>query len=79
MRRILASRPERRSLTRGGSGRGLPELLTRREAAEILGCSVDTVDRRIHEGQLNAIRNGMLIRISADDLRAFIKSARRWR
>jgi len=66
-------------LTRGGSGRGLPELLTRREAAEILGCSVDTVDRRIHEGQLNAIRNGMLIRISADDLRAFIKSARRWR
>lgn len=66
-------------MTRSGSSRSLPELLTRREAAEILGCSVDTVDRRIREGQLKAIRNGRLIRVSADDLRAFIKGTRRWR
>jgi excisionase family DNA binding protein len=79
MRRIFAALLERRPVTRSGSSRNLPEFLTRREAAEILGCSVDTVDRRIREGQLKASRNGRLIRISADDLKAFIKGARRWR
>ena len=56
----------------------LPRLLTRVEAAEILGCSLDTLDRRIAQGKLPALRDERLVRISVDDLNAYIRSSKRW-
>lgn len=67
----------------GGNARhhaaSLPAFVTRREAAEILGCSVDTIDRRIQAGQLKAMSSGRLVRIALSDLKAFIRASRRWR
>ena len=57
----------------------LPEFLTREEAAEVLHCSVDTIDRRIRDKRLKALVNGRLVRIAVSDLRAFIKASRTWR
>ena len=42
---------------------GPARLLTVREFAEIRGCSVKTVWRRIAEGKLPVVRDGRLVRI----------------
>jgi excisionase family DNA binding protein len=54
-------------------------LLTVKETAARLRYSAATVLRRIHEGKLKAIEDGRLIRITPEDLEAFIRSSRRWR
>ena len=38
------------------------------EAARRIGCSDDTIRRRIASGQLKAVRSGRIIRISEDAL-----------
>lgn len=54
------------------------EWLTRREVAEELVCSEDTVDRRIRSGALKALRDGGLVRISRADLNAYIQRSKKW-
>lgn len=55
-----------------------PEYLTRGEVADILNCSVDTVDRRIASGALKALHDGRLVRISRADLDTYIQRSKRW-
>lgn len=43
-----------------------------REVAERLGCSVSTVERRVKDGTLKAVRFGRLRRIPADQVSAFL-------
>ena len=57
----------------------LPRFLSRREVAEILDCSEDTVDRRIRAGKLKALVDGRLVRVSEADLAAYIKASKPWR
>lgn len=59
--------------------RSTPEFLTRKQAADILGCSEDTVDRRIRAGKLKAIVDDRLVRIAVQDLHAYVRNAKRWR
>lgn len=51
-------------------------LLTIREAAELLGCSTQTIRRRIDDGQLRSVRLGITpqapVRINPDDLAAWL-------
>lgn len=47
-------------------------LLTLREAADELRCSVVTVKRRIHDGALPAYVDGGLVRVLEDDLRRYV-------
>lgn len=54
-------------------------FLTREQVAEILGCSKDTVDRRIGTGKLKAVKDDRLVRISSADLNAYLKASKRWR
>ena len=65
----------RRSLSR----EDFPQFLTRKEVAEILGCSEDLVDRRIKAEELKAAKIGRLVRIAVADLNAYIKASKRWR
>ncbi len=51
---------------------GLSELLTLRQAADLLGCSPATVKRRIRAGTLPAFRDGRIVRVREDDLRRYI-------
>lgn len=48
------------------------ELLTLREVAGELRCSVATVKRRVAAGELPAFHDGRLIRIRRDDLGRYI-------
>ena len=50
-------------------------LLTIDETTEVLGCSMKTLRRRIAEGAIAVIRDGRLIRIHPDDLRALHPAA----
>lgn len=43
--------------------------VTRAEAAEALGVSVDTIDRRIRDGELRVLRLGRSVRIDASSIR----------
>jgi excisionase family DNA binding protein len=54
----------------------LPTLLTVQQAADQLQFSGDAIYRLIHSGALTACRLGGAIRISQDDLNAFIKAGR---
>lgn len=55
----------------------LPErLLSLNDSAEILGCSVKTIRRRVDAGELATIRDGRLVRVHPDDLDRYIKSRR---
>jgi excisionase family DNA binding protein len=47
-------------------------LLTLVEAADELRCSVATIKRRIHAGELPAYRDGRLVRVREDDLRRYV-------
>lgn len=49
------------------------DYLSPRQAAEKLGCSKDTILRRIHSGELPAVRNGRLIRVRPADVAALLK------
>lgn len=50
------------------------ELLTRREAAETLRCSLSKLDEEIRSGRLRAFRFRRAIRIRAKDITAYIES-----
>jgi len=51
----------------------VPEpMLTIAQTAKILNASLKTVRRRIAAGELPVIRDGRLLRVRPDDLRAFI-------
>lgn len=66
-------------MSRSARTSALPQFLTRKEVAEILQCSEDTVDRRIRTGKLKAVIDDRLVRISEADLAAYIKASKRWR
>ena len=55
---------------------GLPRFYTIKEAAEKLGVSPRTVQRRIDSGELKRHKLGRTVRISEDDLRAFLALSR---
>jgi excisionase family DNA binding protein len=52
----------------------LPPVMTAQEVAELLRCSVATVDRYVANHQLAAIRMGRFRRFRADDVLDFIGS-----
>ncbi len=54
----------------------LPRLLTLREAAGILNTSLETLRRRVRDGDLPVIRDGRIVRVHPADLQRYI-SARR--
>ncbi len=54
--------------------RPLPLVMTTEEVAELLRCSVDTVQRYVHAHQLAAIQIGKERRFRADDVLDFIES-----
>jgi len=54
----------------------LPRLLTLREAAGILNTSLETLRRRVRDGDLPVIRDGRIVRVHPADLQLYI-SARR--
>lgn len=47
-------------------------LLTLREAAEQLGCSLSSVKRRAAAGELPCFRDGRLVRVGQADLERFV-------
>jgi excisionase family DNA binding protein len=49
-------------------------LLTCDETAELLRCSRRTVERRIAEGELEIVRNGRRVLVTADSLERFLAS-----
>lgn len=52
----------------------LPQLLTRQQAAEALGVSVQTVARLIRRGQLETRRVGeRMVRIPAESLERYVE------
>lgn len=52
------------------------KLLTLPDVAEILGCSLKTLRRRIDAGELAVIRDGRLIRVHPEDLDRYIQRRR---
>ena len=53
-----------------------PELLSRREAADLLRVSTTTVSRHIANGSIYAINIGRQVRIPRESLRAFLQGKR---
>lgn len=53
-------------------------LLTRQQAADIIGCNVRTIDRRIRSGDLPARRSGRMVRIDPADLDRMFSDPKRW-
>lgn len=47
-------------------------LLTRKEAAQALNISVDTLDELLNTGKLRAVNIGARVYYSPDELRAFV-------
>ena len=50
----------------------MSELLTFRQAADRLDCSLATIKRRVRAGSLPAFRDGRLVRVREDDLRRYV-------
>lgn len=61
---------------RRGPGTPLPRLLSLAEAAEVLGCSPKTLQRRIRAGELPVIRDGRLVRVHPEDLARYVAGRR---
>jgi excisionase family DNA binding protein len=59
--------------------RDAADFLTRQEVAELLGCSVDTVDRRIRSGKIKALVDDRLVRVARADLFAYVRGSQKWR
>lgn len=47
-------------------------LLTLAEAARVLGCSLDTVKRRVRSGAIPVFRDGRIVRVRESDLRSYV-------
>jgi excisionase family DNA binding protein len=47
-------------------------LLTRREAADALGVSVDTLVRLLDAGELRAVRVGRSVRVPTSEVESFV-------
>jgi excisionase family DNA binding protein len=47
-------------------------LLTLAETALVLGCSLDTVKRRVRSGGIPVFRDGRIIRVRESDLRSYV-------
>lgn len=54
----------------------LPRLLSLAEAAEVLGCSLKTLRRRIAAQELPVIRDGRLLRVHPQDLARYVAARR---
>jgi excisionase family DNA binding protein len=54
-----------------------PQLLTTAETAEALRCSVDTVQRRIKDGSLPAVKVGRQWLVSRDVVERVVAAANR--
>ena len=54
----------------------LAQCYTVAEVANYLGCSPSTVWRRIAESRLKAMRDGRLVRVTAEDLQAYLRANR---
>lgn len=50
--------------------------LTRRQVAELIGCSTKVVDKAIRNGELVAVRVGHLVRITPEALKDFERRSR---
>ena len=53
-----------------------PALYTVRDVAVRLGVHPETIRRLIHEGRLDAVRVGRLLRVSASDVDEFLERQR---
>ena len=51
-------------------------VLSRREAAEALGVSIDTVAALIASGELRAVRIGKAVRVPREEIEALIQRGR---
>lgn len=62
----------------GGKGRALPPapLLTVQTVADVLGVSTRTVRRLVADGDLTPHRVGRSLRVSEEDLRAYLSRCR---
>ena len=47
-------------------------LLTLGETARVLGCSLDTVKRRVRSGSIPVFRDGRIVRVRESDLRSYV-------
>lgn len=54
-------------------GPDLPALLTVAECAKALRCSDETIRRRIHDGSLQGVRLGAVLRIPAAELERVLR------
>jgi excisionase family DNA binding protein len=50
-------------------------LLTLKEAATVLRCSIPTVRRLVNDGELQSVRVGKQLRIDVDEIKRFIGSS----
>ncbi len=55
----------------------VPRLLSVSAAARVLGCSPQTVRRRIRAGELTAVREHGRLKVRGDDLRGYIETLER--
>ena len=71
-----ARKPGSQPSTPDQPGTPLPRLLPLAEAAEVLGCSMKTLRRRIAAGELPVIRDGRLVRVHPTDLARYVAARR---
>lgn len=55
-----------------------PELLTRRQAAQMVGVALTTVDRYTNERLLTKHRNGKLVRFKKSEVLQAFKTFQKW-
>ena len=49
-----------------------PDMVTLAQAAQQMTCSLSTVKRRIHDGDLTAVRHGRVLRIRRDEVARYL-------
>ena len=76
MHHPLAALSKRRKEMMDGYSPPAPLLLTRREAARLLGVSVDTIAHLIQAGELRGVRIGKSVRVPRHELNALIERGR---